>query len=52
LHGGVTAIALRGELLGAYLRTAIRWGEEGYDYRDEYRCAVVAALLAAAAEDP
>ncbi len=42
---------LRDSLLGAYTRTAVLWGEEGYDHRDEDQYAVAEALLAAAGEE-
>jgi hypothetical protein len=46
------AVAVRDCLLDAYARTAILWGQEGYDHRDEDQYAVAAALLAAATSDP
>lgn len=53
--GNCTALAardLRDSLLGAYTRTAVLWGKEGYDHRDEDQYAVIEALLAADAQDP
>jgi hypothetical protein len=46
------ACELRDSLLGAYTRTAVLWGEEGYDHHDEDQYAVAEALLAAGAEEP
>ncbi len=48
----VAARDLRDSLLGAYTRTAVLWGEEGYDHRDDDQCAVAEALLAADAQEP
>ena len=39
-------------LLDAYTRTAVFWGEEGYDHRNEDQYAVAEALLTAAAAEP
>jgi hypothetical protein len=47
-----TARELRDSLLSAYTRTAVLWGEEGYDHRDEDQYAVAEALLAAAGKEP
>ena len=43
---------IRDSLLDAYTRTAVLWGEEGYDHRDEDQYAVAEALLTAAAAEP
>jgi hypothetical protein len=43
---------LRDGLLDAYRRTALLWGEEGYDHRDEHQYAVAEALLTAASQEP
>lgn len=42
---------LRDSLLEAYTRTAVHWGKEGYDHRDEDQYAVAQALLAADAQE-
>lgn len=47
-----TAWDLRDSLLDAYTRTAVLWGEKGYDHRDEDQCAVAEALLAAGTQEP
>jgi hypothetical protein len=47
-----TARNVRDSMLDAYTRTAVLWGEEGYDHRDEDQFAVAEALLAVAAEEP
>jgi hypothetical protein len=43
---------IRDSLLDAYTRTAVLWGEEGYDHRNEDQYAVAEALLTAAAAEP
>ena len=43
---------IRDSLLDAYTRTAVLWGEEGYDHRNEDQYAVAEALLTATAAEP
>jgi hypothetical protein len=46
------AIPVREALLDAYARTAVLWGAEGYQHRNEAQYAVTAALLAAPTHQP
>ena len=47
-----TARGVRDSLLDAYIRAAVRWGDEGYDEHDDDQYAVAEALLEAGTAEP